>query len=63
MTLNPKSTLTDFPMHIDIVNIGLPIVYFKGPQVDFSKFLSLKIVFLSLQTVHTLLKCRIMIVF
>ena len=39
----------DFPIHIDTISMGLPIVYFKGSQVEFSKlqydvFLSLKIV-------------------
>ena len=29
--------LMDFPIHIDKKRMGLPIVYFKGPQVEFSK--------------------------
>ena len=35
----------DFPIHID-TSMGLPIVYFKGSRVEFSKslLLSLKIV-------------------
>ena len=36
----------DFPIHIDTINMGLPIVYLKGSQVEFSKMcfiLSLKI--------------------
>ena len=28
--------LMDFPIHIDTISIGLPIVYFKGSLVDFS---------------------------
>ena len=31
-------TLVDFPIHIDTIGIGLPIVYFKGSQVEFSNF-------------------------
>ena len=27
----------DFPIHIDIISMGLPIVYFKGSQVEVSK--------------------------
>ena len=35
----------DFPIHIDTISMGLPIVYFKGSQVEFSLlcFLSLKV--------------------
>ena len=36
-------------MHIDRISMGLPIVYFKGSQVDFLKYsvyLSLEIVFI-----------------
>ena len=29
--------LMDFPIHIDTISMGLPIVYFKGSQVEFSK--------------------------
>ena len=29
--------ILDFPIHIDTISMGLPIVYFKGSQVDFSK--------------------------
>ena len=44
--------LMDFPIHIDTISMGLPIVYLKGSQVDCSKlhlydvqvFLSLKVV-------------------
>ena len=38
----------DFPIHIDTTSMVLPIVYFKGSQVEFSKslLLSLKIVLL-----------------
>ena len=28
--------LIDFTMHIDTIGMGLPIVYFKGSQVEFS---------------------------
>ena len=28
---------TDFPILIDTISVGLPIVYFKGSQVEFSK--------------------------
>ena len=27
----------DFPINIDTISMGQPIVYFKGSQVDFSK--------------------------
>ena len=27
----------DFPIHIDAISMGLPIMYFKGSQVEFSK--------------------------
>ena len=30
--------LMDFPIHIDTISMGLPIVYFKGSRVDVSKF-------------------------
>ena len=33
--------LMDFPKHIDTINMGLPILYFKGSQVDYDIFLSL----------------------
>ena len=39
--------LMDFPIHIDTISMGLPIVYFKGSQVEFSNvyvFRSLKVV-------------------
>ena len=29
--------LSDFPIHIDAISMGLPIVFFKGAQVEFSK--------------------------
>ena len=38
--------LMDFPIHIDAIGLGLPILYFKGPQVEVSEllfFLSLKV--------------------
>ena len=41
------SILVDFPIHIDKINMGLPIVFFKGSQVKFSKcdvFLSVRVV-------------------
>ena len=34
LTLN---ILMDFPIQVDTINMGLPIVYFKGLQVYFSK--------------------------
>ena len=37
----------DFPIHIDTISIGLPILYFKSSQVKFLNydfFLSLKVV-------------------
>ena len=37
----------DFPILIDTISMGLPIVYFKGLQVEFlnyDAFLSLKVV-------------------
>ena len=43
----------DFPIHIDTISVGLSIVYLKGPQVDFSKFLTP--VFGGKQTVKTLM--------
>ena len=41
--------LMDFPIHSDIISMGLPIVYFQWSQVEFYKqkysvFLSLKVV-------------------
>ena len=42
--------LIEFPIHIDTISMGLPIVYFKGSQVEFSKLLS-TCVFLSLKVV------------
>ena len=27
----------DFPIHIDTISLGLPIMFFKGSQVDVSK--------------------------
>ena len=39
--------LIDFPIHIDTICMGLPIVYFKGSQVEFlmyDVFCSLKVV-------------------
>ena len=29
--------LMDFPIHIDTISMGLPIVYFKGSHIEFSK--------------------------
>ena len=29
--------IMDYPMHNDTISMGLPIVYFKGSQVEFSK--------------------------
>ena len=29
--------LMDFPIHIGTISMGLPIVYFKAQQVEFSK--------------------------
>ena len=29
--------LMDLPIHIDTISMGLPIVFFKGSQVEFSK--------------------------
>ena len=37
----------DFPIYIDTISMGLPIAYFKGSHVEFSRynaFLSLKVV-------------------
>ena len=31
--------LMDVPIYIDIISMGLPIVYFMGSNVDFSKLL------------------------
>ena len=38
--------LMDFPIHIDTINMGLSILWFKGSQVEGSKsvFLSLNVV-------------------
>ena len=55
--------LVYFPMLVDRINMELPVLYFKGHRSRFLKydsFLSLKDLFLSLQTVQTLMKCRIM---
>ena len=41
----------DFPIHIDTISMGLPIVYFKGSQVKVSNYdvlLSLKVVLFNL---------------
>ena len=43
----------DFPISIDTIGIGLPIVCFKGSQVEVSKF----DVFLSLKVLVILAKC------
>ena len=32
------SILMNFPIHINTISMGLPIVHFEGSQVDFSKF-------------------------
>ena len=29
--------MMDMPTHIDKISMGLPIVYFKGSQTEFSK--------------------------
>ena len=29
--------LMDFPIQIDTISMGLPIMYFKGSQIEFSK--------------------------
>ena len=29
--------LMDFPIHLDTISMGLPIVYFKGSRVEFSR--------------------------
>ena len=34
--------LVYFPIHIDTISMGLPIVYFKGAQVEFYKYFNLK---------------------
>ena len=31
------SVLMDFPIHIDIISMELPIVYVKGSHVEFSR--------------------------
>ena len=37
--------LMDFPIHIDTISMGLPIVHFKGSQVEFyNAILSLKVI-------------------
>ena len=39
----------DFPINIDTISMGLPILYFKGPEVEvlnYDVFLSLKVVFI-----------------
>ena len=58
----------DFLIHIDTISAGLPIVHFKGPQVDF--FLNYYFYFfvtegsLNLRKkVQTLMKCSIMLHF
>ena len=35
--------LLDFPIHIDTINMELPIVFFKGSQVVFSKLSSISV--------------------
>ena len=34
----------DFPTHIDTISIRLPILYFKGSQIEFSKFLKVVLI-------------------
>ena len=36
--------LMDFPIHIVTICMGLPIVYFKGVQVEFSKLIIIMII-------------------
>ena len=47
----------DFPIHIDTISIGLPIVFFNVPQVriflNYDIFLSLKIVLILANSVDT----------
>ena len=41
--------MMDFPLYIDTISMGLPIVYFRGLQVGISNYnvvLSLKVVFI-----------------
>ena len=48
----------NFPIHIDTTSMELPIVYFKGSQIEFSKllydvFLSLKVVLIIANSVDS----------
>ena len=36
----------DFPIHIDTISMGLPILYFKVSQVEFSKLLRIMLHFI-----------------
>ena len=52
--------LIDYPKRIDTISMELSILYFKGGQskfLQYNVFLSMKIIFLSKQTVQTLMKC------
>ena len=45
----------DFPTHIDTISMGLPIVYFKVLQIEFSKLwcvFSLKVVLILANTAN-----------
>ena len=33
----------DFPIQFDTISMGLPIVYFKGSQLEFSKLLDISV--------------------
>ena len=56
----------DFPIHIDTVSHGLPIVDFKGSQVEVSKLSCISVPDLCFnlrKRVQTLMKCSIMLHF
>ena len=48
-------------MYVNGISLELPILYFKGSQVEFSKlcFFCHEDLYLSLQTVKTLMECCI----
>ena len=55
----------DYPMHVDRIRMELPILYFKGSQVEISKLQRISVIKIcfSLQIVGTLMKYCIMLHF
>ena len=54
----------DFPIHIDTISMGLPIVYFKGSKVKlliYDVSLSMKVVLILANSAEPRMKCSIML--